>query len=122
MADATKTEIDGNTMLVVLGIAGIWGEQVIKTMRGSKQVTDIDDMLLELSDKLNDLRARYEAGGVLNANTVSQELLVQYRNEVNKLTESYRVRVFKAMMSLIGNPLAVNDMLATYGTQKGDIS
>lgn len=122
MADATKTEIDGNTMLVVLGIAGIWGEQVIKTMRGSKQVTDIDDMLLELSDKLNDLRARYEAGGVLNANTVSQELLVQYRSEVNKLTESYRVRIFKTMMSLIGNPLAVNDMLATYGTQKGDIS
>lgn len=114
MADATS--ISGETMLVVLGIATIWGEQVIKTQRGSKQITDIDEVLTDMADDLNALRAKYEAGNVLNANQVSDQILVAYRDELNNLTEKYRVKLFRSIMTLVGNPLAIDDMLTTYGT------
>jgi hypothetical protein len=120
MADVTS--IDGETMLVVLGISTIWGEQVLKTKRASNTVHQFDVMLQDLADDLNNLRAKYEAGDRLNHNAVANELMVGYRGEVNKVLEKYRVLLFKQFMQFIGNPMAVNDMLATYGKSLEDVS
>ena len=113
MADVTS--IDGETMLVVLGISTIWGESVLKNKRASNTVHQFDVMLQDLGDELNDLRAKYEAGNRLNLNAVSSELMVGYRGEVNKVLEKYRLLLFKQFMQFIGNPVAVSDMLTTYG-------
>lgn len=121
MQNDTKS-IDGETMLVVLGISTIWGEQVLKTKRASNTVHQFDVMLQDLGDELNNLRAKYEAGDRLENNQVSDGLMVGYRGEVNKLLEKYRVLLFKQFMQFVGNPLAINDMLATYGKSLEDVS
>ncbi len=120
MADATKTVIDGDTMLVVLGISAIWGEQVLRTKRASNTVHQFDIMLQDLADELNDLRARYEAGDKLNNNAVSDGLTVGYRTDVNATLEKYRVLLFKQFMQFVGNPVAIGDMIATYGSSLRD--
>lgn len=118
----TKTTIDGETMLIVLGIATIWGEQVLKTQRASNTVHQFDILLQDLADELNDLRARYEAGDKLTSNKVSNQIVVSYRGAINEVLEKYRVIMFKQFMQLVGNPIAVSDMLTTYGKNLEDVS
>lgn len=118
----TKTTIDGETMLVVLGIATIWGEHVLKTQRASNTVHQFDILLQDLADELNDLRARYEAGDKLTSNKVSNQIVVSYRGAINEVLEKYRVIMFKQFMQLVGNPIAVSDMLTTYGKNLEDVS